>query len=112
MFIFFWLFLQKLRNLRIKVIFNVIFRILMPSDIRQDIKNLENDILQTEDNIVEFLGVNYNEEVKKSLRQLESNLKYLSIIANGAPIEKNEDLKVMNFLRTHYNYLRKLSVPA
>ncbi len=84
----------------------------MPSDIRQDIKNLENDILQTEDNIVKFLGVNYNEGVKKSLRQLESNLKYLSIIANGAPIEKNEDIKIMNFLRTHYNYMRKLSVPA
>ena len=84
----------------------------MPSDIRQDIKNLENDILQTEDNIVEFLGVNHNEGVKKSLRQLESNLKYLSIIANGAPIEKKEDIKIMNFLRTHYNYLQKLSVPA
>jgi len=84
----------------------------MPSDIRQDIKNLENDILQTEDNIVEFLGVNHNEGVKKSLRQLESNLKYLSIIANGAPIEKKEDIKIMNFLRTHYNYMRKLSVPA
>ncbi len=84
----------------------------MPSDIRQDIKNLEDDILQTEDNIVEFLGVNHNEGVKKSLRQLESNLKYLSIIANGAPIEKKEDIKIMNFLRTHYNYMRKLSVPA
>ncbi len=84
----------------------------MPSDIRQDIKNLEDDILQTEDNIVEFLGVNYNEGVKKSLRQLESNLKYLSIIANGAHIEKKEDIKIMNFLRTHYNYMRKLSVPA
>ena len=84
----------------------------MPSDIRQDIKNLENDILQTEDNIVEFLGVNYDEGVKKSLHQLESNLKYLSIIANGAPIEKKEDIKIMNFLRTHYNYLQKLSVPA
>jgi len=84
----------------------------MPSDIRQDIKNLEDDILQTEDNIVEFLGVNYNEGVKKSLRQLESNLKYLSIIANGAPIEKKEDIKIMNFLRTHYNYMQKLSVPA
>ncbi len=84
----------------------------MPSDIRQDIKNLENDILQTEDNIVEFLGVNHNEGVKKSLRQLESNLKYLSIIANGAPLEKKEDIKIMNFLRTHYNYMRKLSVPA
>ncbi len=84
----------------------------MPSDIRQDIKNLENDILQTEDNIVEFLGVNYDEGVKKSLHQLESNLKYLSIIANGAPIEKKEDIKIMNFLRTHYNNLQKLSVPA
>ncbi len=84
----------------------------MPSDILQDIKNLENDILQTEDNIVEFLGVNYDEGVKKSLRQLESNLKYLSIIANGALIEKKEDIKIMNFLRTHYNYLQKLSVPA
>lgn len=84
----------------------------MPSDIRQDIKNLENDILQTEENIVEFLGVNYDEGVKKSLHQLESNLKYLSIIANGAPIEKKEDIKIMNFLRTHYNYMRKLSVPA
>ena len=84
----------------------------MPSDIRQDIKNLENDILQTEDNIVEFLGVNYDEGVKKSLHQLESNLKYLSILANGAPIGKNEDIKIMNFLRTHYNYLQKLSVPA
>ena len=84
----------------------------MPSDIRQDIKNLENDILQAEENIVEFLGVNYDEGVKKSLRQLESNLKYLSIIANGAPLEKKEDIKIMNFLRTHYNYMRKLSVPA
>ncbi len=84
----------------------------MPSDIRQDIKNLENDILQTVENIVEFLGVNYDEGVKKSLHQLESNLKYLSIIANGAPLEKKEDIKIMNFLRTHYNYMRKLSVPA
>jgi hypothetical protein len=84
----------------------------MPSDIRQDIKNLENDILQTEDNIKEFLGANYDEGIKKSLHQLESDLKYLSIIANGAPIEKKEDKKIMNFLRTHYNYLQKLSVPA
>ncbi len=84
----------------------------MLSDIRQDIKNLENDILQTENNIVEFLGANYDEGVKKSLHQLESNLKYLSILANGAPIDKNEDRKSMSFLRTHYNYMQKLSVPA
>ncbi len=84
----------------------------MTGDIRQDINNLENDILQVEDNIVEFLGLKYDEGIKKSLHKLESDLKYLSILANGAPIDKNEDMKIMNFLRTHYNYLRKLSVPA
>ncbi len=84
----------------------------MESDIRQDIKNLEDDILKTEDNIVEFLGVKYDKGIKRSLHQLESDLKYLSILANGAPIAKNEDRKIMDFLRTHYNYLRKLSVPA
>ncbi len=84
----------------------------MRSDVRQDIKNLEADILQTEDSIVEFLGVNYEKGIKKSLHQLESDLKYLSILANGAPIAKNEDRKIMDFLRTHYNYLRKLSVLA
>jgi len=84
----------------------------MQSDIREDIKNLEDDILHIEDSIVEFLGLNYEKGIKRSLHQLESDLKYLSILANGAPIEKNEDRKIMDFLRTHYNYLRKLSVPA
>ena len=84
----------------------------MQTDIYLEIKNLEEDILQTEDNIIEFLGKNYEEGIKRSLHQLESNLKYLSILANGAPIEKNEDRKIMDFLRTHYNYLQKLSVPA
>ncbi len=84
----------------------------MQANIRQDIKNLETDILQIEDNIVEFLGTNYDEGIKRSLHQLESDLKYLSILANGALIDKNEDRKIMDFLRTHYNNLRKLSVPA
>ena len=81
-------------------------------NVRQDIKNLEHDILQIESNIIEFLNVNYDEGIKKSLYQLESNLKYLSIIANGAPVDRKEDKKIMDFLRTHYDYLQKLSVPA
>ena len=84
----------------------------MQANIRQDIKNLETDILQIEDNIVEFLGANYDEGIKRSLHQLESDLKYLSILANGAPINKKEDRKIMDFLRIHYDYLQKLSVPA
>ena len=84
----------------------------MQDEIRQEIKNLENNILQTEGKIIEFLRLKYDEESKRSLHQLESDLKYLSIVANGAPIDKDEDRKIMDFLRTHYNYMRKLSVPA
>ena len=82
----------------------------MQTNIHQEIKNLEDDVLQTENTIVEFLGINYDEGIKRSLRQLESNLKYLSILANGAPINKNEDRRIMDFLRIHYNHLQKLSV--
>ena len=84
----------------------------MSGDIHQDIQNLEANILRTEDNILEFLRLKYDEGIKKSLHQLESDLKYLSILANGAPIDTNEDRKIMEFLRIHYNYLKKLSVPA
>ena len=80
--------------------------------IYSDILNLEKDILHIEETLVEFLNLKYEEGIKKSLRQLESNLRYLSILANGAPINKNEDRKIMDFLRIHYDYLQKLSVPA
>ena len=82
------------------------------STIYNDILNLENDIIHIEKSLVEFLNLKYEEGIKKSLHQLESNLRYLSILANGAPINKNEDRKIMDFLRIHYNYLQKLSVPA
>ncbi len=92
--------------------FDSICEILMQNNLHQEIQDLEDDILHVEENIIEFLSLKYDEGIKKSLSQLESNLKYLSIIANGAPINRKEDRKIMDFLRTHYNYLQKLSVPA
>ena len=80
--------------------------------IHRDILNLEKEIIHIEETLVEFLNIKYEEGIKKSLHQLESNLRYLSVLANGTPINKNEDRKIMDFLRTHYNYLQKLSVPA
>ena len=82
------------------------------STIYNDILNLENDIIHIEKSLVELLNLKYEKGIKKSLHQLESNLRYLSVLANGAPINKTEDRKIMDFLRTHYNYLQKLSVPA
>jgi hypothetical protein len=81
-------------------------------EIRKDIQNLENDILHTEDKLIEYLRAYYEGGIKTSLHRLESDLKYLSILANGAPIDKNEDRKIMDFLRIHYDYLHKLSAPA
>tara|TARA_B100000470_G_C19662810_1_gene333892 strand:- start:15 stop:272 length:258 start_codon:yes stop_codon:yes gene_type:complete len=78
----------------------------------QDIIHLEKDIVHIEKVLLEFLSLKYEDGIKKSIYQLESNLRYLSILANGAPISKKEDRKIMDFLRIHYDYLQKLSVPA
>jgi hypothetical protein len=84
----------------------------MQNDLYRDIINLENDIVQIETNVIDFLKLKHGDEIRKSIRQLESDLKYLSILANGTTINKNEDRKIMDFLRTHYDYLQKLSVTA
>lgn len=81
-------------------------------NVHEDIKSLEKEILQTEDKIIEYLRAGYEGGIKTSLHSLDLNLKYLSILTNGAPIDKNEDRKIMDFLRIHYDYMQKLSVPA
>jgi len=60
--------------------------------IYSDILNLEKDILHIEETLVEFLNLKYEEE----------DLIELTL----------EEWKIMDFLRIHYNYLQKLSVPA
>ena len=84
----------------------------MNYDLRQKITNLEKDILQIENNMVEFEKLKYEDRIKKSIQRLESDLKYLSVLVNGASIDKNEDRRIRDFLRIHYNSLQKLSVPA
>ena len=80
--------------------------------VHDDIVNLEKQILQTEDKLLDYLRSGYVGGIKKSLHSLDSDLKYLSIIANGAPIDKNEDRKIMDFLRVHYENMRNLSLPV
>ena len=84
----------------------------MQDDVCQDIRNLESEILQIEDSIIEFLRLSHDQELKKALHELKSDLKHLSIIANGVPLDKTEARKTMDFLTTHYNHLQELSIPA
>ena len=106
------IFKQIKRNSTIKVIFNIICNTIMDDDLNQKITNLKKDILQIENDMLEFERLKYEDGIKKSIQQLESDLKYLSIVANGAPIDKNEDRRIMDFLRIHYNNLQKLSIQA
>lgn len=77
----------------------------------QKIAEMQKNIISTEEKVAECLKLEYHEGVKKLLRQLESDLKYLSILANGTPVNRDEDRKVMDFLRIHYNRLREYSLP-
>ena len=104
------IFKQFKRDPTIKVIFNIMFNTIMHDDLHQKITNLKKDILQIEDNMIEFERLKYEDGIKKSVQQLESDLKYLSVLANGAPIDKDEDRRIMDFLRIHYNNLHKLSI--
>lgn len=70
------------------------------------------EIINEEAKIVDYLHTKRYDDIKKCLFRLESDLKYLSILANGAPIDKKEDRKIMDFLRIHYDNLRNLSLPA
>ena len=82
------IFKQFKRNSIIKVIFNISCNTVMYDDLHQKITNLEKNILQIEDNMVEFERLKYENGIKKSTQQLESNLKYLSVLANETPLIK------------------------
>jgi len=82
----------------------------MHDDLHKKITNLEKDILQIEKDMPEFVRMKYEDGIKKSIQRLESDLKYLSVLANGATIDKKEDRRIMDFLGIHYNNLQKLSI--
>ena len=60
--------------------------------------------MHIENKIIECTQHYENEGVRKSLGELRSDLKYLSVISNGAEIDKNEHREIMDFLLIHYNY--------
>ncbi len=82
------------------------------SSIGWEIRELENSILAKEKQLSDDISNgNYN-SITKNLESIKSDLKYLSILANGSPMNKKDNLKVMEFLRIHLDKLWDLSVPA
>lgn len=84
----------------------------MVRDIHEEINSLELEIVNEENKINQAIKDDNAAAVRKSLAIIDADIKYLSIIANGAPIDKKEDLRIRKFLITHFENKRKLSLFA
>ena len=96
----------------VKNIFDGATHYTMNKELHQEIKKLKDEIQKQENNVIEAAKICDNRIVDKGLGIIESNLKYLSILVNGVPIDEMENRKIRDFLMVHYENLCKLSLPA
>jgi len=84
----------------------------MENKLNKEIEVLKRAI-RAEEERVAFATLNSDDDaVSKSLTAIDSDLKYLSIVVNGAPIDKKVDRKTREFLRIHLENMWKLSLPS
>jgi len=84
----------------------------MNKDLQQEIKTLQNEIVREENKIIDYTNTDDTKSLKKSIETIHSDLKYLSIIANGAPIDAKQNMKIREFLRIHFENLRRMLIPV
>ena len=84
----------------------------MNIQLHEEIEKLKKEIESAEAKVSKAVQSNDDDSVSKSLTAIESNLKYLSIVVNGAPLDKRDDRSIREFLRIHYENMCKLSLPA
>lgn len=84
----------------------------MDNKLPQEIERLKKAIKAEEERVVLATQNSDDDTVSKSLASIDSDLKYLSIVVNGAPIDKKVDRKTREFLRIHLENMWKLSLPS
>ncbi len=84
----------------------------MNENLRQEIKTLQNEIVKEENKIIDYTNNDDVKSMKKSTATIHSDLKYLSIIANGAPIDAKQNMKIREFLRIHFENLWRMRIPV
>ncbi len=84
----------------------------MNKDLQHEIKTLQNEIVREENKIIDYTNTDDTKSLKKSIETIHSDLKYLSIIANGAPIDAKQNMKIREFLRIHFENLRRMLIPV
>jgi len=84
----------------------------MDNKLHQEIEGLKKAIKAEEERVALATQNSDDEAVSKSWDVIDSNLKYLSIVVNGAPIDKKANRKTREFLRIHFEKMWKLSLPS
>ncbi len=84
----------------------------MNENLRQEIKTLQNEIVREENKIIDYTDTDDTKSLRKSIETIHSDLKYLSIIANGAPMDAKQNMKIREFLRIHFENLRRMPIPV
>ena len=84
----------------------------LTKDLHEEIKELKREIIHQEHLVNQAIVQGKSDDVKKGLDRIDSDIKYLSIISNGAPIDKQEDNEIRRFLIKHFQIKRNLTVFA
>jgi len=84
----------------------------MDNKLHQEIEGLKKAIKAEEERVALATQNSDDEAVSKSWDVIDSNLKYLSIVVNGAPIDKKANRKTREFLRIHFENMWKLSLSS
>ena len=84
----------------------------MDNKLHQDIEGLKKAIKAEEEKVALATQNSDDNAISKSLAVIDSDLKYLSIVVNGAPIDQKVDRKTREFLRIHFENMWKLSLPS
>ena len=82
----------------------------MNKDLFDEIKLLEDDVVANEKKIKDAIIEHKRNSISKYTSTIHTDLKYLNIIVNGAPLDPLESRKVMDFVRIHYENLRRIPV--
>lgn len=85
---------------------------IMNFQLHEEIEKLKKEIESAEEKASKAVQSYDDDSASESLSAIESNLKYLSIVVNGAPLDKRDDRNIREFLRIHYENMCKLSLPA
>lgn len=83
----------------------------MDKDLQSEIRTLQREILAAEGHIIKA-SKSDSKNMQRYIDTIHSDLKYLSIIVNSAPIDPKQNMKIREFIRIHLENLWRIPLHA